>query len=77
MAACLCVPTFRWWSNFRPRRETDSLRCRKAAHRERRLMAETASTPRHPGVAVRHCASPADCFRWGSAARIDPEPTKA
>ena len=36
------------------------------------LVDGTASKPQHPGVAGRHVASAADCFRSASAARVDP-----
>ncbi len=49
----------------------------KAVGCDRRHLAGTASTPRHPGVAVRNVASSGDCFRWTSAAPVDPEPTSA
>ena len=39
---------------------------------ERPDLAGSASTPRHPGVAVRNVASSVDCFRWTSAAPFDP-----
>jgi len=50
---------------------------RRTDCRHRPQLAGTASTPRHPGVAVRDVASAVDCFRWTSAAPVEPSATLA